>query len=397
VERWNHFIHFVGGSAPIWKRLDDLQDLHVRLNQLPSCVFTSEVDHCCCGKICRAYKRWLSSDAHNCPDRDRVYPDWLFPSGLSRSVLTLLLWLLNVDPQKRCTATEALSHPWVANVVSSPTHSAQSSGKNQRMANSSSNQDLENMTNVGAQGINSMDMNSLRNAMDGIVESPNAHSANQSAGPATPSALPRPSSSSNITALHAAAPPVNNSGLRVGSPGLSAQASSQRTPTNSPMNTNVASAMTTPQARASVPMPTPIQQPSQVTSVTSPTNSSPPSSPHSQSADSNAANSTSTPPSTLGQQSTGIATTSHTSNYARLNRQHRPLPMLRTTEVERTAIQAQIQAKEAEEASRYHPPYSYGYPAASSSASSSSAADDNVQSPTSSGQPHSSAHHDFNK
>ena len=44
--------------------------------------------------------------------KDVVLPGWFFPPSISPLAGSLILSLIHVDPQQRCTASEALRHPW---------------------------------------------------------------------------------------------------------------------------------------------------------------------------------------------------------------------------------------------------------------------------------------------
>jgi hypothetical protein len=55
--------------------------------------------------------------------RDVVLPVWFFPPSISPIAGSLILQLIHVDPQQRCTASEALRHPWSTGEGSKPAFS----------------------------------------------------------------------------------------------------------------------------------------------------------------------------------------------------------------------------------------------------------------------------------
>ena len=46
-----------------------------------------------------------------------ILPLWFFPSSISPLAGSLIVSLLHIDPQQRCTAAEALRHPWSTTVI----------------------------------------------------------------------------------------------------------------------------------------------------------------------------------------------------------------------------------------------------------------------------------------
>ena len=75
----------------------------------------------------RLYKQWMLSEygpaVREGRGRDVVLPVWFFPPSISPIAGSLILQLIHVDPQQRCTASEALRHPWSTGEGSKPAFS----------------------------------------------------------------------------------------------------------------------------------------------------------------------------------------------------------------------------------------------------------------------------------
>jgi hypothetical protein len=272
--------------------------------------------------------------AESCPqvsDRDRAYPEWFFPGWLSRSVISLLVGLLHVDPMKRLTAYEALNHHWCGG-------SSSSLG----IANSHINQAAAAAAAASSAKSPSTAASSGKLNMESSLES----------GPPLP--MSRNPSNNNISGM------VNNmAGLRVISPMQQLQEQvHQQIHQQQPTCQRVPSS-SSPSTRGSMPGPPGGQLSGHNSNknnanCVSP-NSSPPSSPVVQSGD-------------------ALHASAHGSSAAGL-RPNRNFPMLRPTEAERQSILSQIQAKEAAEARRHSP-------AISPSSSAVAATDDTSSSST---------------
>ena len=69
-----------------------------------------------CLHLCRVYKQWMLSEygpaVREGRLKDLVLPVWFFPPCISTLAGSLILQLIHVDPLQRCTAAEALRHPW---------------------------------------------------------------------------------------------------------------------------------------------------------------------------------------------------------------------------------------------------------------------------------------------
>lgn len=64
----------------------------------------------------RRYKLWMLTEygpaVREGREKDVSLPTWFFPSSISLLAGSLILSLIHIDPLQRCTAAEALRHPW---------------------------------------------------------------------------------------------------------------------------------------------------------------------------------------------------------------------------------------------------------------------------------------------
>ena len=92
-------------------------DCHSAVNKvyrvLTKCIPTSTLFHL---NSCRVYKQWMLTEygpaVREGRLKDLVLPVWFFPPCISILAGSLILQLIHVDPLQRCTAAEALRHPW---------------------------------------------------------------------------------------------------------------------------------------------------------------------------------------------------------------------------------------------------------------------------------------------
>lgn len=154
---------------------------------------------------CRAYKRWMNSEGaatSNSTSSSPIpsvagAPEWLFPSSISRSAVSLLLWLLHVDPLQRCTAAEALHHPWCLGSPVPSSSNVSGSISNNRAAS-------EEYTTAA------LDLSPLKSA---ITEAPSLpHTTTPSSSGSSPSCQPPPAAV-RVSPTAAAASGSLNSGI----------------------------------------------------------------------------------------------------------------------------------------------------------------------------------------
>ena len=64
----------------------------------------------------RLYEQWMLSEytpaVREGRGKEITLPGWFFPPSISPLAGSLILSLIHIDPQQRCTAAEALRHPW---------------------------------------------------------------------------------------------------------------------------------------------------------------------------------------------------------------------------------------------------------------------------------------------
>jgi serine/threonine protein kinase len=69
----------------------------------------------------RRYKQWMQLEygpaMREGKGNEIVLPLWFFVSSISSLAGSLIVSLLHIDPQQRCTAAEALRHPWSTMVI----------------------------------------------------------------------------------------------------------------------------------------------------------------------------------------------------------------------------------------------------------------------------------------